>query len=84
MKDFIKETVFPAIMCLMLGLGFGLLLRQEQLEINTQLKLEYNELRRNYDELKSVPLRYDVDGDGQVTAADYVAIKNYIMEENNE
>lgn len=25
--------------------------------------------------------RYDVNGDGQVTAADYVAIRNYIMEE---
>ena len=24
--------------------------------------------------------RYDVDRDGEVTAADYVAIKNYIME----
>lgn len=24
---------------------------------------------------------YDVDGDGEVTAADYVAIKNYIMEQ---
>lgn len=50
---FLKETVYPAIICLVLGLGFGLLLRQEQLEINESLSKEYNELRTNYDKLIS-------------------------------
>lgn len=62
MIDLIKNTIIPMLLTFALGLGFGLLLRQEECEINP----------------------YDVDRDGKVTAADYVAIKNYIMEEENE
>lgn len=83
------------------GFGLGSLIKQKEIEkqtyINTQLELEYNDLRANYDTLeinyrweleqareyiiKLENNRYDVNLDGEVNAADYVAIKNYIMNE---
>lgn len=52
-NNFLKETVYPAIVCLVLGLGFGLLLRQEQITVNESLTKQYNELKSNYDLLES-------------------------------
>lgn len=99
--EFIKETIVPMLITLLLGIGFGLLIDYKQMNINEQLKKEYDELKNNYNMLEETykneqqelydytkllenmnkrnPL--DVDGDGKITANDYLIIKNYIMEQ---
>ena len=65
-----KETIGTIIIIMLgvaWGVGAGLLINQEELE---QAKEYIIELENN---------RYDVNLDGEVTAADYVAIRNYIM-----
>lgn len=82
-KKDVATLLLVMLWSILLGFGFGLLIKEGEVEkqtyINTQLELEYNELRRSYDELTSGALRYDVNLDGEVTAADYVAIRNHIM-----
>lgn len=84
-KKDVTTLLLVMLWSILLGFGFGLLIKEGEVEkqtyINTQLELEYNELRRSYDELTKGTLRYDVNLDGKVTAADYVAIRNYIMNE---
>lgn len=56
MWSLIKHTLIPMLLTLLLGFGFGLLIRSDeinqQLTINKQLQLEYNELKNNYNKLE--------------------------------
>lgn len=55
LKEFITMLVV-ILWCILVGFGFGILIRQKELEkqiyINTQLELEYNDLRSAYDYLE--------------------------------
>lgn len=71
----------------------------EQAKINNQLKKEYDELKQNYDNLETeykwklescyqqigdMQDDLDVNNDGVINAQDYVVIKNYIMNREEE
>lgn len=51
---FIKETIITMLITLLLGMGFGLLINYKQININEQLRKEYDELKNNYNILEEV------------------------------
>lgn len=77
------------------GFVFGYSLKEDQQQkINGVLKVEYDELKTNYDNLEieykwkldscyqqlgDMEDDYDVNNDGSVDAIDYVAIRKYIL-----
>lgn len=98
-----KQLFVVAAYLLIFG-GFGFVVgysvkEDQQQKINENLKVEYDELKTNYDileiqynrdleacyiQLGDMQDDYDVNNDGVVNAVDYVAIKNYIMSQTNE
>lgn len=50
--EFIEETIIPMLIALLLGISFGLLINHKQININEQLRKEYDELKNNYNMLE--------------------------------
>ena len=87
-KELVAIVIYLIVM-LGTGIGFGCMLVREEYD---KLKIDYDVLEIQYkkdlddchQQIGDMQDDYDVNNDGLINASDYVAIKNFIMAQDEE